>query len=203
MAANDPTTTSPNLDADARLGEGAVRLLEQIVEPVLVALGYELVHLEWHASGRHRRLQVFCDHPDGFNLDDCTRLSPILSSALDAAEADPELPGVAQLLAAPYSLEVSSPGLDRPLSRRSHFHRFVGRRATVRTLAPVEPGSVQKAFHGRIVNVERDPEAPDDDRKGTLELLSDEGPHHLIPLALVRRANLIIESFTPGSRPKG
>lgn len=167
--------------------------LEGVVEPVLVSMGYELVHLEWSASGRHRRLQVFVDHPDGIGLDDCARLSPILSASLDAAEADPQTPEVAELLREPYVLEVSSPGLDRPLSRLSHFKRFMGRRATVRTREPVIPDSNQKTFHGRITAATADPQRAHLDRSGVVELVSDEGFHHHIPLTLIRRANLVFE----------
>lgn len=185
------TTSSSASAADG--GYDAATLLEAIVEPVLASLGYELVHLEWSGSGRHRRLQVFVDHPEGFGLDDCTRLSPILSTALDAAEADAQTPELGRLLQAAYTLEVSSPGLDRPLSRLSHFRRFIGSRATVRTRAPVEAGSNQKTFHGRITAARPDPQQPENDRMGVVELAADDGPLHHISLAQIRRANLVYE----------
>lgn len=170
-------------------------LLEQVIEPVLVTLGYELVHLEWTATGRTRKLQVFVDHPDGFSLDDCARLSPILGNALDAAEIADQAGGeLARLLQAPYVLEVSSPGLERPLSRRSHYARFIGRLCRLRVFSPLGSDDAQRNFHGRIEAVEPDPDKPQDDRSGTVTLRDpDGGQEHRIPIERVRRARLVYE----------
>lgn len=179
------------------------RMLEAVIEPVLHTLGYELVHVEWSASGRQHKLQVFVDHPDGIDLGDCTRLSPIVSNTLDAAEVADSEGGseggphggqLAQLLAAPYVLEVSSPGLERPLARRSHFARHVGRLCKLRVFSPLAPGDAQRNFHGRIEAVTPDPNQPDDDRSGTVTLRDPDGGHeHHIPLDRVRRARLVYE----------
>jgi ribosome maturation factor RimP len=175
-------------------------VLETVVEPVLTTLGYELVHLEWSATGRQRKLQIFVDHPEGIDLDDCARLSPIIGNALDAAEHEDGGAGgrfggeLARLLAAPYVLEVSSPGLERPLSRRSHFARFTGRLCKLRVFSPLAPGVIQRNFHGRIEAVEPDPEKPHDDRSGTVTLRDPDGGHqHRIPIDRVRRARLVYE----------
>lgn len=186
-------------------------LLEQVIEPVLATLGYELVHLEWTATGRTRKLQVFVDHPDGFSLDDCTRLSPIIGNALDAAEIADQpggsrdqdrdgdgAPGfggeLARLLSAPYVLEVSSPGLERPLSRRSHYARFIGRLCRLRVFSPLGSDDAQRNFHGRIEAAEPDPDKPQDDRSGTVTLRDpDGGQEHRIPIERVRRARLVYE----------
>jgi ribosome maturation factor RimP len=185
--------------ADASLPE---HLLESVVEPVVETMGLELVHLSWTQSGRHRKLQVFLDRPGsepddgkgGVTLDDCSRMSPIISNALDAAEADPaSSAALRRLLEGAYTLEVSSPGLDRPLGKRSHFERFQGRRVTVRTAEPIAEGSKQKNFHGWIEGVEQDPIAPDDDRRGVVVLRADDGEHHQIALVQIRRANLVFE----------
>jgi ribosome maturation factor RimP len=184
--------TDASVDAG---GSSAVRALEAVIEPVLMAMGYELVLLEWSAAGRHRRLRVFVDIADsaagGITIDDCARLSPILSNALDAAEADPEAAEVKRLLDGPYSLEVSSPGLDRPLTKLSHFLRFSGRRAKVRTFTPIPEGSAQRTFHGRIDGIDPDPDHLDDPRRGTVVLEADDGTLHRIPLPAIRRANLV------------
>jgi ribosome maturation factor RimP len=170
------------------------QLLEAVVEPVVTTMGMELVHLAWTQSGRHRRLQVYLDREGGITLDDCSRMSPIVSNALDAAEADPDvLPALRRLLEGAYTLEVSSPGLDRPLSRRSHFEKFKGQRATIRTHAPVGEGTNQKNFHGRIEGVEPDPAAPQDERRGVVELTADDGQHHRIELIQIKKANLVYE----------
>jgi ribosome maturation factor RimP len=185
----DPTPDpSGDPGGDARLG------VEEVVETALGAMGYELVHLEWVGSGRHRILRVFLDHPGGVNLEACARMSPIVSNALDAAEVDPASPApLRRLLEGAYTLEVSSPGLDRPLRRITHFQRFIARNATIRTTGPLDEGSRQKTFHGRIERVEPDPSAPHDDRRGRVELRSEDGTAVWIPLSRIRRANLVFE----------
>ncbi len=170
------------------------QLLTGVIAPVLETMGYELVHLEWTQSGRKRRLQVFVDHPDGFGLDDCVRLSPIVSNALDASEAEPGGGALASLLDAPYHLEVSSPGLERPLARRSHFARYVGRLVKLRVYSPLSPCDTQRNFHGRIEAALPNPANPDDDDLGTVCLRDpDDGREHRIPLERVRRAHLVYE----------
>ncbi len=207
-------------------------LLEGILGPVVESMGYELVHMEFTGSGKHRRLSVFLDlaapdlvpdlvpgpgqdrprnrpddagEPQGISLADCTKMSPIISSTLDAAEASPgpapEAAAVARLLQAPYVLEVSSPGLDRPLSKLSHFRRYMGGLAKVTTFAPLDAGSKQKNFNGRIEDVQPAPHAPEDDRSGTVTLLdpdaktdsSGAGGRYVISLDQIRRANLVYE----------
>ncbi len=181
--------------------ESAVRLLEDAVEPVARAMGYEVVLLEWLGGRGGRIARIYLDHPNGISLDDCTRMSRIFSNALDAAEADPQMPALAALLAQPYTLEVSSPGVDRPLVRLSHFARCVGGRAVVRTRTPLVPGSDQKTFHGHIVGTEVDPAQPEDDRRGTVLLRAlDSDTIHPISLANVKRANLVYELPGPAGQ---
>jgi ribosome maturation factor RimP len=196
--AEDAATETAGADA-------AVRALEAVIEPVLRTMGYELVLLEWSAAGRHRRLRVYVDTLDpaagGVTIDDCARLSPILSNALDAAEAsdDAESAELRRVLDGPYALEVSSPGLDRPLTKLAHFARFVGERATVRTHGPLGPGSPtpghgsggQRTFHGRIAATLVDPDHAGDPRRGTVVLEDDAGVTHRIPLPDIRRAHLV------------
>jgi len=209
----DPLHAPDSASAELLAAMPPAHRLEVVVEPLLQSMGYELVHVEWTASGRHRKVQLFIDrrhgvegervagdpvegeHEDrGFGLDDCARLSPILSAALDAAEVDPATPDLGVLLGVPYVLEVSSPGLDRPLSRGSQFERFIGHKATVRTHTPLRPESNQRTFHGRITKFDRDGEAPGDEHRGEVELTAEDGHVYAISLALVRRANLVYEA---------
>jgi ribosome maturation factor RimP len=179
---------------DAGGHDGASRALEEAVEPVARAMGFEIVLLEWAGGRGSRILRVYLDHPRGVSLDDCTRMSSILSNSLDAAEADPQAPELAALLSAPYTLEVSSPGVDRPLVRLSHFARFVGSRAVVRTHHPLagQGSSDQRTFHGRIVGTEVDAADSTDDRRGTVLLRAlDSDTIYKISLADIRRANLV------------
>jgi ribosome maturation factor RimP len=89
-----------------------------LTEPLLAQLGYELVDLEYAPGRSHAVLRVFIDRPEGVALDDCERVSHELSARLDIEDPLPTA----------YTLEVSSPGLDRVLRTPAHFQRFVGER---------------------------------------------------------------------------
>ena len=96
--------------------------IRSLLEPVLEAMGYELVHVQLVGSGRNTTLRVYIDTPDGITLADCETVSRQVSGVLDVE--DP-VPGG-------YQLEVSSPGLDRPLVKAAHFQQFLGHRIRVR-----------------------------------------------------------------------
>jgi len=89
-----------------------------LTEPLLEQLGYELVDLEYAPGRTHAVLRVFIDRPEGVGLDDCERVSHELSALMDVEDPVPVA----------YTLEVSSPGLDRVLRTPAHFQRFVGER---------------------------------------------------------------------------
>ncbi|HRI08085.1 MAG TPA: ribosome maturation factor RimP [Nannocystaceae bacterium] len=188
---------SPTATTDAHetaFGEAPARLIEDVLAPTVAVLGYEVILVEWLGAGRGRIVRVYLDHPDGVTLDDCARMTRIISDALDAAEADPAQPAVTALLSQPYTLEVSSPGIERPLCKRSHFARHTGKRAVVRTALPLAAGSNQRTFHGIIVQVDEDPDHPGDDRHGVVALRdTDSEAEHRIPIAAIRRANLVYE----------
>lgn len=111
-----------------------------LLESTLAGLGYELVDLEQASHGRSKLLRLFIDKPGGVNIDDCTFVSNHVSRLL-AVELDYD-----------YSrLEVSSPGLDRPLKKEADFARFVGEQVKVKLRVPFE-GS--RKFSGKLVGVE-------------------------------------------------
>lgn len=114
------------------------RLIE-LLEPPVEALGYELVDLDVRV-GRHGLLRIYVDKDDGVNLADCELVSRQLSAFLDVE--DP-LPGH-------YVLEVSSPGMDRPLRTLEHFRRFRDRRAKVRLR---EPRESRRMLNGRLLGI--------------------------------------------------
>ena len=115
------------------------RQLIELLEPPVEALGYELVDLDVRV-GRHGLLRIYVDKDDGVNLTDCELVSRQLSAFLDVE--DP-LPGR-------YVLEVSSPGLDRPLRTLEHFRRFRDRRAKVRLR---EPRESRRMLNGRLLGI--------------------------------------------------
>ncbi len=117
------------------------RDLIEWLEPEIADLGYELLDLEWH-RGRGATLRLYIDGADGIGLDDCTRVSRAVEALLDMED----------VLVGPYRLEVSSPGLERPLRTAAHFAAAVGEEARLR----VEHAGVPRKFRGRIAGVERD-----------------------------------------------
>jgi ribosome maturation factor RimP len=107
--------------------------LKTLIEPTLVGMGYELVHLERIGRGM---LRVYIDKPDGIGVEDCARVSNQLTRMFMVENIDYD------------RLEVSSPGLDRPLVKPADFVRFAGSKATIKLRLPQEG---RKKFVGRIV----------------------------------------------------
>jgi ribosome maturation factor RimP len=105
-----------------------VAAVTRLAEPLCTSEGMELVHLEYRREANGRVLRLYIDKPGGVKLDDCVGISRELSDILDArAEADE-----------PYRLEVSSPGVERPLGKLEDFQRFSDRKAKIRTHAAIE-----------------------------------------------------------------
>src|SRR6201994_1361794 len=119
-----------------------VAQLSRVIEPVITGQGYELVDVEWkNESGWI--LRVFIDKPSSaVGLDDCANVSRELSAVLDVEDPIPVA----------YSLEVSSPGLNRPLKKAADFARFIGKKAKIRTRRPV--GDTRRNFSGTLVAAE-------------------------------------------------
>lgn len=113
--------------------------LTQLLEPVVTDLGYELWELEYTSQGGGL-LRLYIDSAEGIAVEDCERVSRAVSSAMDVA--DP--------IASQYTLEVSSPGLDRVLRTRRHFDLFQGEQVRVETKRPV---GGRKRFLGRLTEV--------------------------------------------------
>lgn len=178
--------------------------LARVLEPVAAVLGYEIVFGEWGGRPGRRTLRLFIDRLGGVTLDDCARMSRAFGNALDAAEAaalageGDDASEIRAALAGAYELEVSSPGLDRPLVKAAHFAQFVGRKAKLRTRGAVDGApEAQRNFHVVIDGVDLDPEStsPDDPLAGTLRLHDvDGGAPYKIPVRHVRRANLVHEA---------
>ncbi len=116
-------------------------LLEQMVAPVATALGCELWGLEYLTQGRYTTVRIFIDGPDGVSLDDCERVSRQVSAVFDVE--DP--------IDGEYTLEVSSPGMDRPLYSEAQYARYVGETISVR-LRIARDG--RRRFKGVITKVE-------------------------------------------------
>lgn len=114
--------------------------LTKLVEPLVESLGYELLLLEFSPQGRSALLRLYLDASDGVTLGDCEAVSREVAALLDVE--DP--------IKVPYQLEVSSPGMDRPLTKPVHFERFAGRKARVELEVPQNG---QRRFVGVIVGI--------------------------------------------------
>jgi ribosome maturation factor RimP len=119
--------------------------LEQRLTPILAELGYEIVRLKLMGGSRRPTLQLMADRLDGktMDVDDCARVSRAIDPALDTI--DP--------IAGEYALEVSSPGIDRPLTRAKDFVRWAGHEVKVELEKPVEG---RKRFTGKLEGIDGD-----------------------------------------------
>ena len=117
--------------------------VEELVQPILDDLGLELVDLVYQRESRGWVLRFFLDKDGGIKLDDCAAASREISAILD----------VEDVIGTAYTLEVSSPGLDRPLKKAQDFERFTGQQAKIRTVTALDPdarGRKRKSFLGRL-----------------------------------------------------
>lgn len=103
------------------------KLTEMLLAPV-EALGYELVGIEFVRAGKHSTMRVYIDHPNGISVDDCADVSHQVSAVLDVE--DP--------ISTEYNLEVSSPGMERPLFKEQHYLSVVGETISVRLKMPMD-----------------------------------------------------------------
>ncbi|MFY9272741.1 MAG: ribosome maturation factor RimP [Thermacetogeniaceae bacterium] len=115
----------------------------ELITPFILQEGLELVDVEYQKDGPNWFLRIFIDKPGGVRLDDCEMISNIASSVLDKVDIIPQK----------YYLEVSSPGVERPLKKPEDFERFRGSKITVRTKSKIQ-GS--RNFQGVLVGYEDD-----------------------------------------------
>jgi len=112
--------------------------IRKILDPILETMGLTLWDMEFQKQGPQWLLRIYIDRESGVTLNDCETVSRDLSAVLD----------VEDIIAHAYTLEVSSPGLDRTLSKPEHFVRFIGSTIKVKTFQPIND---QKVFRGKLV----------------------------------------------------
>ena len=139
-----------------------------LIEPVVSGLGYEVVDIEFRPHPRDGLLRVFIDQESGIQLEDCEAVSRQLSAMLDVE--DP-VPGH-------FNLEVSSPGLDRPLRKAEDFERFAGETVKIKLSMPTIEG--QRNFTGKLLGL-----------KDNEVLLEVDGETNYLPLGGIHKARLV------------
>ena len=141
--------------------------LKRIVAAAVQPLGYELVGVEFHGARANALLRVYIDSEQGITVEDCQRVSHQLSGVLEVA--DP--------IDGPYTLEVSSPGIDRPLFEAGHFERFAGSDVRIQ-LRELLDG--RRKLTGRLLGM----------RDGLVALADSEGREWRAPLDQIEKARL-------------
>jgi len=141
--------------------------LRDLIEPVVTALGFELWGVEYHSGAKQTLLRVYIESPEGIDVDDCANVSRQLSSVFDVE--DP--------IVGEYNLEVSSPGMDRPLYTQEQFESYVGQNVKVKLRTAFEG---RKNFSGQLVGVEGDDVVVAVDKE-----------EYLLPLELIDKANVV------------
>jgi len=141
--------------------------LVELIRPAVEAMGFEFVGLEYLSNPKNRLVRIYIDRePDGIGVEDCADVSREVSALLDVD--DP--------VAGHYSLEVSSPGLERPLFEPEHYRRFAGELAVVHLHAPIER---RRKLTGTLLDAS--------DEEVAIEV---DGERVAVPLDAIRRAHL-------------
>lgn len=148
--------------------------LKAMLEPVVTGMGFLFWGLEYTPRGKHSLLRVYIDHEDGITVDHCADISRQISAVMDVE--DP--------ITHNYTLEVSSPGMDRPLFSLDQFAAYIGEWLDVRLRAPFEG---RRKFKGVLTAIE------DQDICVTID-----GTDYLLPVESIEKAN-VIPNFDKGS----
>ena len=140
-----------------------------LINPVVRDMGYELLGLEHTSSGKHSVLRVYIDSDNGVGVNDCESVSRQVSAIMDVE--DP--------ISGQYNLEISSPGIERPLFTIAHYRRFLGNEVSLRLYRPMDG---RRKFTGSIGSIS--------EANNTIELVTELGPLTM-DLGLIEKANLI------------
>ncbi|MEA3467780.1 MAG: ribosome maturation factor RimP [Thermodesulfobacteriota bacterium] len=149
------------------MSDYVIENISEFVEGLLPSMDLELVEIQYRQEGEGWVLRLFIDGPDGIGLDQCTKVSREVSFFLDVEDIIPHA----------FNLEVSSPGLERPLHNAADFKRFAGKKARVKVRHPIGD---QKVFTGLI---------GESDENG-FELLFEDGTSNRFLMDQIRKARL-------------
>lgn len=154
--------------------------LRQLAQPLADEEGFELVDVEMMVQGGHRVVRILLDRPGGIRVGDCASFSRRISDCLDMNQT---IPGR-------YFLEVSSPGLDRPLRSIENLQRFAGNRAALTTVHPHEG---RRRYEGLLLE-------PQQERAG---IRTDDGQEHWFDWSDVKTAHLVVDPWPQRRREGG
>jgi len=144
--------------------------LWELFEPVVEGLGYDLIEIEHYPNPKHGVLRLYIDKPDGgVHIDDCTQVSRQISALIDVE--DP--------VRGQFNLEVSSPGLDRPLRKLRDFQRFTGSLVSLKTAVPMDG---QRNFKGRLLEASEE-----------LVVIETDAEEISIPMRSIDKARIVPE----------
>lgn len=143
--------------------------MRQVVEPILESQGMELVDLEYRRESQGWVLRLYIDRQGGISVNDCAEASGEVGAVLEIRDLIPN----------PYVLEISSPGLSRPLKKREHFEKYQNRLVKIKTFEPLEG---RRNFKGTLLGLE-----------GESVRLEVEGRIYEIPFQNIAKANLEVE----------
>ena len=152
-----------------------IELITSLIEPVVTGLDYELWGVELIGQGRSAVLRIYIDRETGVNVDDCAQVSRQVSSILDVEDPITEN----------YVLEVSSPGLDRPLFNIKQFKQFIGHSVSIKLRIPFDG---RRKFQGPLSAVEDD----------EIVVLVDDY-EYVLPISSIDKANLSPSIHSPQS----
>jgi ribosome maturation factor RimP len=152
--------------AETRSREETRQILIKLIEPLVESRGIELIQLEY-VTGKYGKLMLYIDRDGGIEIEHCEEVSRAVSEMLD--QHDP--------ITHAFNLEVSSPGLERPLTKKAHFLRFQGERVKIITTEPLEGSS---KLSGTLQRAGED----------AVTLRADDGAEFSLPYSLIARANL-------------
>ena len=144
--------------------------LTELFEPVIQSMGYELVGIEFQGSTQHGTLRVYIDHENGIGVDDCVAISHQISAILDVEEPIQQA----------YDLEVSSPGINRPLFKAQDYEQYSGHSAKIKMAVPLNG---RRNFKGVLQGVK--------DSRSVQIMVGDEG--YDLPISDIAKANLVDE----------
>jgi ribosome maturation factor RimP len=150
--------------------------LEELIEPIIIAMDFEFVGIEYLTQGNGSLLRLFIDHVDGINVDHCAEVSRQVSMMLDVE--DP--------IQNEYTLEVSSPGMERPLFKKEHYQQFIGQEVKLMLFRPLV-ASNRKKFKGLIHQVE------EQESGDALIIIEMDKELYELSLSNIKKANLVVE----------